>query len=266
MSRLQLSGAVICSVALSGCEPPLVVGNLDCSQEGGASGLNEHGVYNEGPLPAPWQTSFGDTFCAYKYRAGFCYADPDSEYRVVTSPVRSGPFAAAFDFHPRDSAGARQARCVREGGLPSEAYYGAWYYVPSNFSGASNWNLFHFQGGTPGTPEPLRGSWDVSMDDKSGALAVYVLNLLNGERYEADPAAQIPLDRWFQLEFYLKRSADATGEVALFQDGAELLRKTGLTSDDTPFDQWYVGNWASNIAASTSTITLYVDDVTVRLP
>lgn len=256
----------MCLVAVSGCEPPLVVGGLDvdCSNQAGAPGLNEHGVYNDGPLPVPWQTSFDDGFCSYEHLAGFCYADPDSEYRIVTSPVHSGPFAAAFEFRPTDRPGERQARCVREGVLADEAYYGAWYYVPSSASGARTWNLFHFRGGLPG--QELHGLWDVSMEERSGALAVYVLDLMNGERHAPAEALPIPLDRWFQLEFYLKRSAEPTGAIALFQDGTELVRETDLITDDSRFGQWYVGNWKSSLTFATSTITVYVDDVTVRLP
>jgi hypothetical protein len=137
-----------------------------CSSQAGARGLNENGVFNDGPSPAPWQTSFEDGFCSYEYQAGLCFSDQDSDYRIVTSPVRS-------------------------------------------LNGARNWNFFHFD---------------------------------------------------------LKRSADQAGEVALFQDGAELVRETGLITDDSPVAQWYVGNWASALTGTTSTTTVYVDDVTVRLP
>lgn len=262
---LERCSAILCSVAVVSCQPPLVVGelDLDCQGQAGARSLNQNGVFNDGPLPAPWKTSFEDGFCGYKSQAGFCYADDDSEYRVVTSPVHSGPFAAAFDFHPTDKAGARQVRCVREGVLVDEGYYGAWYYVPSKLRGSDSWNLFHFQGGPPG--KQLHGLWDVSMDRRSGELAVYVENWLDDARYDAATPVPIPFDRWFQLEFYLKRSADPTGEVALFQDGVELLRQTDLITDDSPFAQWYVGNWAGSVTP-TSTITLYVDDVSVRLP
>lgn len=55
---------------------------------------------------------------------------------------------------------------------------------------------------------------------------------------------------WSQLQTYLKRSADQGGEVALRQDGAELVRKTNLITDESPFARWYAarryaGNWAS---------------------
>lgn len=217
---------------------------------------------NVGPLPAPWQTSFEDGFCGYWSDAGFCYSDDDAAYRAVTSPVRTGAFAAAFDIRVDGGVGFHQSRCVREGQLPQEAYYGAWYYLPEPASEPNNWNLFHFQGGEPG--EPLQGSWDVSLTElPSGELAAYVLDGRGPRFYEQADPTPIPIGRWFQLEFYLKRAADATGEIALFQDGVEVLRVTQIPTDDTNFGQWYVGSLAAGL--SPVQYTLYVDDVTVRL-
>jgi len=229
--------------------------------EGGANGSR-----NEGPLPAPWKTSFEAGFCNYTDDgSGFCYADPDSSQRLVSSPVHSGSYAAAFDMDPSSSGSQRQTRCVRGGVLPVEAYYGAWYYVPSDLAGASDWNLFHFQGGQPRSL--LHALWDVSMEETPGiGLVVYIYDARQDGHYgQAEPKA-IPRDRWFHLEFYLKRAADATGEVALYQDGEEVVRRTGIITDDSPFGEWYVGNWAAELANTPSTVSVYVDDVTVRLP
>jgi hypothetical protein len=225
--------------------------------EGGASSAP-----NDGPLPAPWQTSFEDGFCGYWSDGGFCYGDADAAYRVVTSPARTGAFAAAFDIRVDGGMGFHQSRCVRQGQLPKEAYYGAWYYLPEPASEPDNWNLFHFQGGELGAA--LQGSWDVSLGElPSGDLAAYVLDGRGPRFYEQEDPVIIPIGRWFQLEFYLKRAADATGEIALFQDGIEVLRVTQIPTDDTNFGQWYVGSLAAGL--SPPQYTLYVDDVTVRL-
>ena len=221
-----------------------------------------------GPFAAPWQTSFDAGFCNFEDVGGFCYADADSGRRTVTSPVHSGTFAAAFDMKPSSSTRERQTRCVREGMLPTEAYYGAWYYVPTELVGANDWNLFHFQSGVPNMPNmPLRGSFDVSMDDRAGdGLEVYIYDAINDGRYrQADPIA-LPRDRWVHLEFYWKRATDATGEVALYQDGQELVRRSGIVTDESPFGQWYVGNWTASLDELPSTVSLFVDDVTIRLP
>jgi hypothetical protein len=231
--------------------------------QGGAVDMPGGGPY-DGPLRAPWSTGFEGGFCDYNDGTGFCYSDPDSAFRVVTSPVHSGAYAAAFDMPASDATGARQTRCVREGVLPAEAYYGAWYYVPSDLSAAHDWNLFHFQGGEAG--QFLHGLWDVSMDDAPGALTAYIFDAVNNRHYDAPASMPIPKDRWFQLEFYLKRATDLTGEVALYQDGQEVIRRAGIITDDSAFGQWYVGNYAGALASIPPTSSVYVDDVTVRLP
>ena len=76
------------------------------------------------------------------------------------------------------------------------------------------------------------------------------------------PTSPIPIGEWFHLELYLKRATDATGEIALYQDGELLIEATDLITDDSSFGQWYVGNYADGRTPADS--TLYVDDVTIR--
>jgi hypothetical protein len=259
-----LFGALAVPLVSLGCEPPLVVGALTCSSsETGVAGANDGGAVDGGKLPAPWQSSFDDGFCGYNDSAGYCYADSGGAYRIVTSPVHSGAFAAAFDLRATGGPGTRQARCVRQGVLPEQAFYGAWYYVPSGSSDPVNWNLFHFQGGERG--RLLHGLWDVSLDAlPDGQMAAYVRDLLHGHVYEQAEPIPVPNDTWFHLEFYYKRASDETGEVALYQDDVEVVRVTDVvTDDDTPFGQWYVGNLALALTPPTSSV--YVDDVSVRL-
>jgi hypothetical protein len=234
-------------------------------QEAGAPSLNENGVYNEDPIPVPWSTSFEGGFCNYNDGAGFCYADGNSSFSVTTAPTRTGANAAAFEMRRNAADGSRQVRCVREGLLPEVAYYSAWYYLPADFGGARDWNLFHFRGGQVGGR--MDGLWDVSIsEDAEGNLRAYVHQLVSNDFYEQTDPVFIPRDTWFQLEFFLKRANDATGEIALYQDGKELVRGSGIITYDTPFGQWYVGNFAGTFSTISPTSTLYVDDVSIRLP
>ena len=61
---------------------------------------------------------------------------------------------------------------------------------------------------------------------------------------------------------YLRRAADATGEVTVYQDGVVAYHLVDLVTDDTSWGQWYVGNLATGLAPADS--TLYVDDVAIR--
>ena len=62
--------------------------------------------------------------------------------------------------------------------------------------------------------------------------------------------------------FYLKRAKDKTGEVALYQEGSQVVDFANLITDDTDWGQWLVGNYAGALAPPESTV--YVDDVTIR--
>jgi len=139
--------------------------------------------------------------------------------------------------------------------------YGAWFYIPSLAENAGNWNLMHFQGGQE--PPVLHNLWDVSLGSADdGSLYLYALDFLGGAFRVPDAPPPVPIGSWFHVEFRLRRAADATGEVALYQDGALILELTGVITDDSVFGQWYIGNLADALTPQDSTI--YVDDATIR--
>ncbi|MFO7178969.1 MAG: hypothetical protein DIU78_009745 [Pseudomonadota bacterium] len=242
------------------CEPQLTVGAAACLEAAPLIGPEEGGD----PIPSlepveAWATSFESGFCDYRFvPGGFCYRDADSEYGIVEWPVRSGRRAAAFSVTSDPDLEGMQARCVREGILPEAAYYGAWYYIPDPARNEGNWNLFHFQGG-----DDLHGLWDVSLaSSEDGQLSLYIYDFLRRRfRRPAEPRP-VPIASWFHVELYLRRSADETGAVALYQDGQLLWEANELITDDSEWGQWYLGNLADALSPETS--TLYVDDVTIR--
>ena len=64
--------------------------------------------------------------------------------------------------------------------------------------------------------------------------------------------------------FRLRRAADATGSIALYQDEQLVVQADSIVTDDSASAHWYVGNLAA--ALSPSDYTLYVDDVSIRVP
>ncbi|HLV67112.1 MAG TPA: heparin lyase I family protein [Polyangiaceae bacterium] len=259
MTRPFLSLLVFAWIA-SACAPELGVGTAACI---GSAPLRipedaSDPVSSRDPVDA-WETDFENGFCDFRFaRGGFCYASPDAAYELVTSPVRSGQRAAAFSVTTDPDLDGEQARCVREGALPAAAYYGAWYYLPASATNEGNWNLIHFQGG-----DDLHGLWDVSLDTTDdGELSLYVYDFIRREFRRPASPRPVPIESWFQIVFYLRRSADATGAVALYQDGELLWEATDLVTDDSDWGQWYVGNLADALSPQASTV--YVDDITIR--
>jgi hypothetical protein len=264
--------ATLAFVGFAGCAPSVVVGTWKCPDVADASnGLPDGGTADAGVIPFPWSGSFEDGFCSYPSNEGegFCYDFTGASRQIVTSPVHSGGFAAAFtvdvtslltDGAPR--AGASQARCVRQGLFPAEAYYGAWYFIPSPRTNNGTWNLFHFQAGARGGR--LDRTWDVSLSsDGSGNLRLTIFDFFRSMYFDTNTALSVPIGSWFHVEFFLRRAADATGEVTLYQDGVVVYDLPNVVTDNSSdFCQWYVGNYADNLSPLQSTV--YVDDVEIK--
>jgi hypothetical protein len=245
--------ALVSSTMLA-CEPTLSVGEWKCSPNGTSTVAPD----KTAPIAVPWSTSFENRFCDYTEAAGFCYLGEPATYETVTSPVHSGRHSAAFTVQAGDPAGY-QARCVRQGVLPKAAVYGAWYYIPAFAENSALWNLVHFQGGDTSAQH---GLWDISLvNSPNGNLEAVVYDFLNGIAHSPTAPVPVPIGSWVHFELYLSRAVDATGEVALYQDGRLLLQVTNIVTDDTNWGQWYVGNLATGLVPADS--TLYVDDVTI---
>jgi len=257
LGRLTRVGSYLTLGGLCACEPELSAGAWTCD----AGDAKPPAITD--PVAMPWSTSFEDRFCDYTAATGFCYESSAASFDIVTEPVHSGRYAAAFTLNTEDTSGG-QARCVRQGVLPTSAYYGAWYFVPARAkTNGRNWNLFFFQGGDGPGPR-MRNLWSVTLvDGRNDSLELVLFGTLPGKVYRPPAPTPIPIGSWFHIELFLKRAVDDTGEVALYQDGTLLFEvKNLVTDDDSAFEQWYVGNLADDLAPSNS--TLYVDDVSIR--
>jgi hypothetical protein len=230
----------------------------DFTLDGSADADSDSGLV---PLAVPWSTGFegepDDSWIPGDPSA--CYATAGASFRIVTSPVHAGQHAAAFTVDTAVSSPS-QTRCLKQGVLPTAALYGAWYYVPAQASSTGNWNLLHFQGADVADGTTAHGLWDVSLANGSdGALHAIVYDFLRTRLLQT--SGSIPLGAWFHLEVFLRRAADGTGEFTLSRDGQVALDLTGLTTDDSLWGQWFVGNYATALSPASSTV--YVDDVTI---
>jgi hypothetical protein len=258
-----------------GCDPELTVGSWPCTSSTGPVGRAPDGSITsvKDPIQAPWQNGFEDGFCGYARAKGFCYQDPLASYALVDAPVHSGLRAARFSV-TADDRDALQTRCVREGTLPVDAVYGAWFYLAGTAAVRGNWNLMYFNGGPP---DDLPGQWDVSIGDgDAGPLTLHLLNHLNNGEIIPDLTPEdggvapvvpsVPVGEWFHVEFRYRRAKDATGIVALYQDGTLITQSRDIKTEGSSvmWGQWYVGNLADGVTPPDS--TLYVDDVSIALP
>jgi hypothetical protein len=241
------------------CEPDLVVGTWTCTTSLGAAGPVDGGVTYPitDPVEIPWASGFEDGFCGYNDAKGWCYAHTGARYASVLSPVHSGKRAASFSINTEDTGAGADTRCAREGTLPLDAYYGAWFYLSSLPQSIDNWNLMHFQGGNGGPT--WQGLWDVTLAPTAGGG--FGLEVVQGTPLGPDAPPAVPIATWFHVVFHFVRATDASGEVTLYQGDQQLFDAKGIVTDPYPYDQWYVGNLANG--TTEPDLTVYVDDVSV---
>jgi hypothetical protein len=252
------ASSIVAAVVLlrgAACQPRLDIGEWTCAADGSTRAVPAETA----PVAVPWSTDFENRFCDYTELAGFCYASEDASYELVTSPVHSGRYAAAFKVGANNAAES-QTRCVRQGALPAAAYYGAWYYLPAPALVANNWNLFHFRGGSD--LSSTRGVLDVSLVNLNGALRVGVFGVNHRAVGDAADSPPVPIATWFHVQLYVKRAEGTAGELALYQDGQLVFELRNVTTDAASLGQWFVGNLARDLTPSDS--TLYVDDISIR--
>jgi len=248
-----LAAAMLCS--LIGCKQAMVVSEFACPEEvaDGASPSSD-----TTPVTVPWQSSFENGRCDYTKVAGFCYSWPPASFRVVDSPVHTGQYAVEISLVTGTDAGPQpQGRCVRQGVLPVEAYYGAWFLIPKAATQWGLWNLFNFR-----TRPPNPNLWDVHLDITTGRLRLYVYSRFLPNDGRSPLSSPVPIGRWFHVVFHWKRAKDASGAVALYMDDQEVFESTNLATDDSDWGQWYAGNLASEMEPPECTV--YMDDVTIR--
>ena len=263
LSALWIGPLLLLAPVVGGCAPngDVDVGAWKCGQSVGAIDRDDAGTnpFFKGAVGSSWSAGFEAGSCDYDRVRGFCYAVGAAEYRIVEAPVHSGHRAVAFAI----TSDSGQARCVREGTLPDDATYGAWFYIPAAPTSVGNWNLMHFQGGD-GSGDSLQNLWDLSLEASTDGLTVAVRadSRLGNQLPTPTSTVRLPTGRWVHLEFRIRRAADTTGAVTVLQDGVTLLALDGIVTDDTKYGQWYVGNLATQLSPPDS--TLYVDDVSIR--
>jgi hypothetical protein len=131
------------------------------------------------------------------------------------------------------------ASLVQNGGLPSQAYYSAWYYLPQSVTVGYYWVIMKVRAelGNPPTQKEL---FDVNLTNPSaGKMSLRVFDNRDPP-YGGDLPLDVPnfppdvpVNTWFQLEAFYRDASDSTGRLTLWLDGVQILDwqgPTGLTS------------------------------------
>ena len=127
------------------------------------------------------------------------------------------------------------ASFVQNGGLPTQAYYSSWYYLPQSVTVGYYWVIMKFRAAL-GNPPTQGELFDVNLTNPSaGRMSLRVYDHRNGGGDLLLDVLEpvVPVNTWFQLEAFYRDASDSTGRFTLWLDGLQVVDlpgSTGLTS------------------------------------
>lgn len=188
---------------------------------------------------------------------------PSNDVVVSSEQAHQGSFAAKLT--TTTSSTPSLSVFSRDGNLPDEAYYSAWFYVPQAASApnapvGSYWVVMRFlERAVVADPSTVLEVYDIDLRElDSGAMTLRVFDydlFDDAPLLVSDPL--LPLGRWFQVEAFYRNAPDATARLSVWLDGtlvANLAKATGPSG----WVGWRVGNIGQDLTPKT--VTLYVDD------
>jgi hypothetical protein len=144
------------------------------------------------------------------------------------------------------------------------AYYSAWFYISSSFTVKSWLSLIHFNVSGSGDGKNLSAIWDLNLYPRADAsLVAHLYDFVTQTNLEQALPAPVPVATWVHFEVFLRKAADATGEVAVWQDGVSILDRRNVMTAATDWVQWNAGVSSDDVAPPAAVV--YVDDAAISL-
>ena len=157
---------------------------------------------------------------------------------------------------------------------PTEAYYGAWFYIPSTVTIRSWLSLVHFRCSATGDGLNITAVWDLNLwpvRDGSlptgtlpiGSLTTHFYNFLTQVNADQVVIPAVPTDQWVHYEVLIRKAADATGRIQIWQDDVLIVDLENIATFSTDWVEWDVGGASNDLAPASASV--YVDDATISL-
>jgi hypothetical protein len=224
------------------------------------------GEVGDGPASLLWKATFepGNLSEWTGDGHGGTYVENDLDAPAVSSAqAHRGSMAGIAGVTPMGSMVSIDY-FFRDQPTPTEAYYSAWFFVPSTLTlnTGQYLSLVHFRGSDG---QELTALWDVNLTPLAdGSVAAQMYQYSGGVDTQQFPVTKFPLDRWVQLEVLLTQGLNMTGHVAVWQDGTLILDRPNVTTVVLVGSvQWDVGGASAGLASGPTVV--YVDDAAISL-
>lgn len=248
-ARLSSLALIVVAVVLpGGCGRHVYLGSVG---DGGSPGILWQATFEPGDL-SEWLAD----------GHGGVYTDGRAPDPVATQEqFHRGRYGGVAVFSPGSVAAF--SYFYREQPIPTQAYYGAWIFIPAPLQVRSFLSLLHF-GYHPAADDPSTTAlWDFDLQpDTAGALVPRLYQTGAASPVAAQPAVPVSPATWVHFELLYEKAADATGRIVAWQDGVQIMDVTNVVTAPTDWIQWDVGGGSLDVITPTP-LSLYVDDVTI---
>ena len=211
-----------------------------------------------------WTDHETGDFSDWDRAGGYHWTSEGGGAEIVTSPnpTRSGEYSFRSSVTAPGAGTQSGAQASRGGGLPTEAYYSAWYYFPQGVSSTNYWLFSKFRSRTdPNDDSTVVNTWDLDvMTDSNGVMSLALYHHSNSDGQTADTPS-IPIGRWFQVEAFLRAVNDNTGRLTIWFDGVQTFDIVGQPTMPSAYIEWSVGGITEVISPNPS--AMYIDDAAI---
>lgn len=244
MRATALSATVLVLAALAGCS------QLDVGSDLLWTARFETGDFSE------WTGLAGGNAQAFPM--------PPNMIAIANGPAHSGSHAAALTITAGSDGTQESAVLSRAGGLPTEAYYSAWYYLPDSVSVGPFWVIFKFRMRSNADDPNTEGElYDMDLATMpTGEMTLRLYDHRTGADHPLDvPSPIVPVEQWFQLEAFYRAANDDTGRLTYWLDGQQVLDIAGAPTSPTSWVEWDACSVGENLTPSTATLS--IDDCAI---
>ena len=183
---------------------------------------------------------------------------------VSSERAHHGTYAAKLTIDT--SAGGVQENSLlsRAGGLPQEAYYSAWYYLPRSVTVGTFWVIFKFRLRGVDTDASTEAEfYDLDLLElPTGEMTVVLYNHRTAGNIALDvPDPVVPVGAWFQVEAFYRNANDTSGRLTYWLDGRQIIDITGQAMAPTDWIEWDACSVGENLSPNPA--VLFIDDCAV---
>lgn len=211
---------------------------------------------------ARFETQTFDEYLAFA-GGGPSASSPASSVVVSGERAHRGAFAAKLSVDAAPGAPQQNVGLARDGELPTEAYYSAWYYLPRSIGVGTYWVIFKLRtravAADPATDAEL---FDLNLANlASGEMTLRLYDHRNGDIPLDAPDVVVPVGVWFQVEAFYRNAPDASGRLTLWLDGRQIADVQGRPTGLTPWMAWDAGSVGLDLTPGQA--VLYIDDCAI---